>query len=1434
MSATARPRARRIARRSLQLAAIALGLAAAAVSVALIALHSDAGRDRLRRIVESRLDGVLGGPVRIARIEGSVLGEVVVHGIELDGADRRPFVTIGALRLHLQLAPLLRHVARFDAVRAEDVEVAIAPGSVAHRPAAPASAWAIDVADATVVRARVVVPGDARGPALELASIDASGAARLAAGAAWGFRVTLRSSWRAASLPDGVRSGTVVASLVQTPDRGASAWIHATVAGAPVYAGLIGDLDAQHVLGVIVAPAIDLGAATAGRRAGHGRAVIGLSAAAPRGGGLAALAGRALVLADGDIEGHALAVAVASLRVAAGRAHVDARAAGDSGHAAISGDLQIGDPGVTVKHAHVTLTADPRRLTADRVATAAPITAELDVTGPLVPSPRLAVHGQLDAPGPRVTGASAAALRAVFDAHGLPREVAGTAKITVTALRRGRSALGDLTADVTASDDRRMAIAVRSNGAPGGWTIAAAAQVRLGEVIRVELGPHDITAPGQRWRGSGGTIEISDDRVVAHALATAGPGGSIELRSARIARAASGDMAVLAAAEGVDLAALEQLLGLPPAWRGRIDGRVAAQRHAGRWTGSANLAARRVVRAADGPPIDAHIDVAVSAARLALRADAAAPALGRANLACEIVPPADPSDPAAWRRLPRSAIASAHVALAALDLGVLGRVAGLGAGAGLGSLSGEVTVAGGATRGALQLRGLGATLRGRPARVDADVSLASDGPDRIVATARATALGVTASGHVTITPPDRLLDPVAWRALAPGAVRDASLRVAPTALETVLAAFAIASPMTGRFAAGFDMPDLASGAKLEVELGALHGGAIVRPIDATATAAIDDRGAALTVTVRDAGRQLVAGHATAPIDLAAIVSRGFAAARGVPLIGCVTVDAARPGSAPADCRPGAPTALDVLLRVLGRDDATGTLEAALALGGTLGAPSIAGSVTMRDVRGKTVTGDPTPVMHELVVSGQWRRHAFDLVATASEAPGHTLRASARGDLAALDQLQVAIDVAQFDLGPLAAFVPGPLAGAAGVVDGKLAQHGLDPELGLHGKLHIANARMPIAATIGTLQGAALDLTIEHGQVAATLDGRLGNGRVAVTGTASLSRADATSAQATITLHHVSPISATHPVIDARITAQLRRSAGRWRATVVVHDASVTVPDRAGKELHPVGAPRDLVFGDARAPTPARPPVALGRRARAPSLIAVVEIQPTHVKSPEFRGDVAGTLTLDIADTMAIDGSLFASNADVDLLDRRYIVDRAAVHFDGSSDPMLDIALRYDFPDTTLYAKIGGRASKPDLALSSSPAIYTPDQLFGFFVGGAPGGEISKATAATSAAAGAASSMVNVVVNRLLPASLRGNVRLRYEAATATSSAAVVVGLWLTRRLFVAGRSRSAPLQIVENGSEGDLEWWIGGNWMFQGTFGNRSVGGADLLWRYDW
>ena len=1437
MSVGRRWSVRRIAGQVVRLAVVGLGLGVAAIGAALVVLHTDPGRDWLRAAVASRLDGVLGGQARIAALEGGVLGELEAHGVELDGPDHRPILTIGTLRFGVALRPLLGRVVRLDHVRAEDVALSIPDGW--HRPAVDPASWALDLPDVAVARARLRIERESPRSAIALTGIDASGALRLPAGsAAPSLRGTARVSWCPGDVPGLRQGGTATASVVQASPAwtGAwtGAWIEATIEGAPVYAGAVGELDARSLFGVVVAPAIDLvgllGTATGASAAGNGRMAIGFHVVAPPDRGIAAWTGRAIAVADGTIAGAPLLGALASVQVAAGTAHVDAWLAGSGARAAVTADAAFSAAAATLSRGHVTVAAEPARLTADRLTTAAEVTAELDVTGALLPSPHLAVRGDLDALRPHAAGFGAARLRAVFAARDLPGSLAATATITATDVRRGVDRLGDVVLDLAPAGDHRISVAARSTPAAssGGWRIDAAGLVHIGEVIRVDLGHHHIAGAGQRWDGRGGTLEISAQRVDARNLRTSGPSGSIELAAASVPRAGTGDVRLVASAAGVDLTAVERMLGVPATWHGAVDARVAVQRRAGRWTGTAQATGHQIAQPGQGPTVDAHAEIALRASQLSIRGEVTGAALGHVALDVEAIPPAHATR-AAWRTSPRSAIESAHLVIERLDLAALGRLAHVGLAAG--SVDGELTL-GADTRGWLRVRGVGLTIRGRPAPVDADIALASDGSG-LVATASASVLGLTARARAGFTPPDHLLDLAAWRALGARRVHDASLRVADLPLETVLAAFAIPAPLTGRLAASLDVPDLSSGLRFAVDLRGVRGGPLVRPIDATLAGAVDDRGATAELTVRDAVRQLLAGHVTSPVDLAALVAHGPDAARGLALDGCVTIDAARSASA-ADCRVITPVALEAVLGVIGRDDASGMVEASWSLGGTLGAPRVTGRLAAHDVRGRTVTGDPTPAIHDLEISGQWQRHAFDVVARASEAPGHELRASARGDLAALDRLELSVAARQFDLAPLAVFVPGPGAGAGGVIDGSLEQHGVDPEHGMHGKLHIANGRLPISSTIGTLQAGTLDLTVEHGAVSVKVDARLGAGRVEVAGTASLSSADTTTAEATIALHHVSPISVSHPVVDAQVTAQLRRVAGQWRAAIAVRNASVTVPERPAKELHPVGAPADLVFGDSRAPTPVRPPAPLAHRARDPVLVATIDIRPAHVSSPEFRGDVGGTLTVAVGDGLSLDGSLAATSADVDLLGRRYVVDRAAVAFDGSTDPVLNIALSFEFPEATLYAKIGGRQSKPDVALSSSPASYTQDQLFGFFLGGAPGMELSKAATATSAAAGAASSVINSVVNRLLPSQISGDVQLRYEAATATSSAAVVVGLWLTRRVFIAGRSRSSPLPVIENGSEGDLEWWVRGNWMFQGTFGNRSVGGADLLWRHHW
>src|SRR5262249_31757429 len=130
--------------------------------------------------------------------------------------------------------------------------------------------------------------------------------------------------------------------------------------------------------------------------------------------------------------------------------------------------------------------------------------------------------------------------------------------------------------------------------------------------------------------------------------------------------------------------------------------------------------------------------------------------------------------------------------------------------------------------------------------------------------------------------------------------------------------------------------------------------------------------------------------------------------------------------------------------------------------------------------------------------------------------------------------------------------------------------------------------------------------------------------------------------------------------------------------------------------------------------PAAPAPTVMHRPRDPGLIAFISLSSIEVESDDVRGPVSGDLSVAVGGgDVAIDGEIDADRADADLFGRRYEVDQASAYFDGSNDPLIDVELIHKFPDLTLRVQVGGRASKPTLALTSEPAIYSEDQLFGF-------------------------------------------------------------------------------------------------------------------------
>ena len=133
-------------------------------------------------------------------------------------------------------------------------------------------------------------------------------------------------------------------------------------------------------------------------------------------------------------------------------------------------------------------------------------------------------------------------------------------------------------------------------------------------------------------------------------------------------------------------------------------------------------------------------------------------------------------------------------------------------------------------------------------------------------------------------------------------------------------------------------------------------------------------------------------------------------------------------------------------------------------------------------------------------------------------------------------------------------------------------------------------------------------------------------------------------------------------------------------------------------------------------------------------------------------------------------------------------------------------------------------------MSSDPGTYSQGQLLGFLLGGEPGGD-PQTSGAGDRIADAGTSLIAGKISSYVRGALPIDIDvLRYESESATSSAAVTVGSWISHSLFLAYRQHLAA-RPDENTGEGEIEYWLSHHLLIEGTVGNRHVDGVDLLWR---
>jgi translocation and assembly module TamB len=1466
--------------------AIVLSLVMLVIIAATLVLHTRWGRELVRSQIQARLDSTFIGGATLGGVHGNPMSELVLDDLVINGPDKQPAIRVKRLRIKLPLLPLLSHQLRIDRLIADDLDVILrndpAGGSeIEHltKPGPP-STWNIALPDVRVHRGHIAV--DTGKEMVDLDGLELWASSTLPFGGPIDASASLRATWRQRKAPITVgavvHAGTeaieVRSALVAVGDVAIAATgariprgdapkafggtvavraparavaqlapqvklpadvsvainavpagrftdlaIAGSVGGAPVRGFGRGDVGAQAGRGFVTAADLDLGALSKGALDGPGGALVAFDVTRGSGAlpdaraivqtwGIAPQVSRANALIALDTHGTKIRATVGAATATGIRAGIGAEVTRD-------GSALTLDRGILVA-----ATLDPARASDGKAPLHGALDADLRAHGALSPSPDLTIAGHVDGRRLSFSNISAGALHAQIDARQLPRRPVGTARVTLTNIKRQDIELRDLIVAAGNRPDGKIQVTVRTDPEPAPWRFDLDALITPGSTIGIDLQRHIVRAAGgTEWHGTTGHIAISRAKIEVRDLKSESCSSYLVL-DATLGRKTGALDAKLDAS--VDLNQLSSKV------HGTVDAHVAVDRRGGRFGGSVTADAHGVsLDPKSALTLDGSAKITASEGTLTAAIGASSAHVGSARLEIAVDGPRDMANAKAWKTLTRSAVKDFRVQLSHLDVAAIGKLMNSSRQM-MGQVDGDIHITPDIAIGNVALRGLRGSLRDLGV-IDADLEVAQTAPDELSTTAQARLGDLGKIDMVAkVATPAKLFDPAAWKKLGPAAIRGATVRSDQIPFDPgTLERFGLVTQFRGVASIDADIAPGLTGASVALDLHNFRGGTIVAPIEVHVDTVLDNQAVTAIGTVRASGVTLLSLSSKIPVTVTQLRADPDAL-KQAPLTATATIP-----SIPAKA----------LLVVLGNTQiAQGTLDGKIEVGGTVGKPTAKLAVTAHDVAVPFEGTRATRAIHELKIDGSWDGDTANLDINGDDTAGGTLKVDALARRDDLENAHVTIKANHMDLAPIAPFLPGPAGGLGGQLDASFALQGLDPRTAqLAGTVQLSDGRLPIAPVVGTLLHGDLRIEVKDQKVSLRLSGKLGKGDVQMTADAPLEGITPNGGQAKLTLRKVKLIGTTEPVIDSSVDAHLARVDGRWTADVTVEKAKVVIPEQGGQALHPVGAPPDLVFkGDGRhIQPPAEVQVEGGQPRRRPPeepmLVATITVKNARVESKEVRGDVTGKLTVSLDNReIGIVGNIRLGRGDLDLFDRRYVIDRAALNFDGSTDPLLDVRITHDFPDVTTVTEVHGRMSKPELVMSSQPPTYSQAELLGFLLGGEPNSDPNLAPSARqkveTAGTSFVTSQVSGYVRRALPVDIDV---LRYESATASSSAAVLVGTWITRSLFLAYRQH-LEARPDENTGEGELEYWIRRRLVLQGTVGDRGYHGIDLLWRRRW
>ena len=1037
----------------------------------------------------------------------------------------------------------------------------------------------------------------------------------------------------------------------------------------------------------------------------------------------------------------------------------------------------------------------------------------------------------------------------------LRRRPEGTISARARDLVKGRQSHGP--ARITAHLEPGGQRATASFAAGGRHGFAASGTARIDDLAtgapRVEFPTLAIKTRRLDWKGRGRLAIGKGAARLSGGVDLASQAGTVELDASIERRGATLRGPVDLAAD-VDIGQLADALGLPrkagqPAVQGKATLRARVTLPAGPGTIDADLAAASWdgIKNATG-----SLRAKLAGRRLDAVVEAKVDAIGAVRAVAHVDTPRALTDGRAWKRMRANAIESVTVDADRVDL------------AALAAALGEKRLEAGTARVHLEVgRGLAtgklavelARTRVRPRQ---DLAIAFEGRAGLELAADQIHLDVRADAgrrgqlalDALVDRPARPFDPAAWRQAGTRVIRNLEL----TATRIDLAQFEPAAPgrpariqdkaKTGRLPDEvMEKPRLDLAGTVDLELSVGPGGQVIAgrlalaavrarrfavPISGQLSLVADARSTGGTLLLETAGSPIVRGTLGTALgtdalrgDLDALPARLRAAA--------LRVDLDIPEQS-----------VSRLARLAGRWEASGNLAGFVQVRGTPAAPIIKAQLRAPGLTAEGVR------FASLQLDGVYRPGGWLARVAARQDGGGSLKLEARHGSEAVaagarpgDRLFLRVGANRFRIAflkPLWDKPGGALTHLDGVLSASLSGSGTLERPRVDGWIKLRDGEARVPSMLRPLERIGVNVKIQASR--ATFEGGAHSrpGKVAIEGNFGFERPAASRFDLRVRLRNMPVLAGTQLfTVNGRINSNGRLENRLWDVrTTIEKGVVVRLPSGQTGQLHKTGPLEDVAFVD-----PAGLAEAEGRRQVKESTGAIgLRMKIRTADRIIVRGDVIRTdLRVKLDVTMiegktSVTGTVDASRGWVEIVGRRYDIERAWVAFSGEipPDPRLDIRVSHRFTQTNLYIDVVGKLSRPNVTFASESGAYDQAQLLGMVLGAEPGdgqGDTDTSHKAAGAAlAFAAGQAGNALRRSGLPIDA---VKVGTEAGSERQVSYVTVGKWINDRMFVAYRRRFEA-EITENQNEGVFQHFFARDWMWEGAAGDRGTASVDLLW----